>query len=128
MSDDAPSAVLTGTLRRSLNLSRPDDIYNAIVDAHKGLSDEQCRAFDARLILRIAPAVARAAAESGVATRPGVRSTPATWMWICPMAVAMTRTCTRWISRWPNCRSASHPNWSSTLRGLMSTNATAWGA
>jgi hypothetical protein len=38
-------------LRRTLNLARPDDIYNAIVDAHKGLDDEQCRAFDARLIL-----------------------------------------------------------------------------
>ena len=38
-------------LRRTLNLARPDDVYNAIVDAHKGLGDEQCRAFDARLIL-----------------------------------------------------------------------------
>jgi Protein of unknown function (DUF2783) len=38
-------------LRRTLNLAHPDDIYNAIVDAHKELSDEQCRAVDARLIL-----------------------------------------------------------------------------
>ena len=38
-------------LRRTLNLTRPDDVYNAIVDAHKGLSDEQGRDFDARLIL-----------------------------------------------------------------------------
>ncbi len=38
-------------LRRTLNLARPDDVYNAVVDAHKGLDDEQCRAFDARLIL-----------------------------------------------------------------------------
>lgn len=38
-------------LRRTLNLARPDDVYNAIIDAHKGLSDERCRAFDARLIL-----------------------------------------------------------------------------
>ena len=38
-------------LRRNLNLAHPDDVYNALVDAHKGLSDEQCRAFDARLIL-----------------------------------------------------------------------------
>ena len=30
-------------LRRTLNLARPDDVYNAIVDAHKGLTDEQCR-------------------------------------------------------------------------------------
>jgi Protein of unknown function (DUF2783) len=38
-------------LRRTLNLVHPDDIYNAIVDAHKQLTDEQCRTFDARLIL-----------------------------------------------------------------------------
>ena len=38
-------------LRRTLNLARPDDVYNAIVDAHKDLTDEQCRDFDARLIL-----------------------------------------------------------------------------
>jgi hypothetical protein len=44
----------TGALRRSLNLARPDDVYNAIVDAHRDLSDEQCRAFDARLILLLA--------------------------------------------------------------------------
>ena len=38
-------------LRRTPNLAKPDDIYNAIIDVHKGLSDEQCRDFDARLIL-----------------------------------------------------------------------------
>ncbi len=43
--------VSTGALRRTLNLARPDDVYNAIVDAHKGLDDAQCRDFDARLIL-----------------------------------------------------------------------------
>jgi hypothetical protein len=42
---------MAGALRRTLNLGNPDDIYNAIVNAHKGLTDEQCRAFDARLIL-----------------------------------------------------------------------------
>ena len=41
----------TGALRHTLNLARPDDVYTAIVDAHKGLSDEQGRAFDARLVL-----------------------------------------------------------------------------
>ena len=46
--------ITTGALRRTLNLARPDDVYNAIVDAHRGLSDEQCRAFDARLILLLA--------------------------------------------------------------------------
>ena len=42
---------MESALQRTLNLDNPDDIYNAIVDAHKGLTDEQCRAFDARLIL-----------------------------------------------------------------------------
>jgi len=41
-------------LKRNLNLAWPDEIYNAIVDAHKGLDDEQARAFDARLILLLA--------------------------------------------------------------------------
>jgi hypothetical protein len=36
------------------DITRPDDVYNAIVDAHRDLSDEQCRAFDARLILLLA--------------------------------------------------------------------------
>ncbi|NQW51191.1 MAG: DUF2783 domain-containing protein [Rhodospirillales bacterium] len=44
----------TGALRRTLNIARPDDVYNAIVDAHRDLTDEQCRAFDARLILLLA--------------------------------------------------------------------------
>ena len=42
---------MEGALRRTLNLAKPDDVYNALVDAHKRLSDEECRAFDARLIL-----------------------------------------------------------------------------
>lgn len=42
---------MEGALRRTLNLAKPDDVYNALVDAHKGLSEEECRAFDARLIL-----------------------------------------------------------------------------
>jgi hypothetical protein len=41
-------------LKRNLNLARPDDVYNAIIDAHKGLDDEQARAFDAKLILLLA--------------------------------------------------------------------------
>ena len=42
---------MEGTLRRTLNLAKPDDVYNALVDAHTGLSDDECRAFDARLLL-----------------------------------------------------------------------------
>lgn len=41
-------------LKRTLNLVRPDDVYEAIVDAHKGLDDAQCQALDARLILLLA--------------------------------------------------------------------------
>jgi hypothetical protein len=41
----------SGALRRTLNLERPDEIYNAIVEAHRDLDDEQCRALDAGLIL-----------------------------------------------------------------------------
>lgn len=44
----------TGALRRTLNLARPDDIYNAIVEAHRGLDEAACRDFDARLILLLA--------------------------------------------------------------------------
>lgn len=60
MSDDTSAASSggaaspRGALRRTLNLARPDDVYNAIVDAHKDLDDAQCRAFDARLILLLA--------------------------------------------------------------------------
>lgn len=42
---------MDGALRRTLNLTNPDDVYNAIVDAHKDLDERQCQAFDARLIL-----------------------------------------------------------------------------
>lgn len=45
---------VAGALRRTLNFVQPDDIYNAIVDAHRDLDDAQCRAFDARLILLLA--------------------------------------------------------------------------
>ena len=41
----------SGALRRTLNLARPDEVYNAIVDAHKGMTDEQVREYDAKLIL-----------------------------------------------------------------------------
>lgn len=41
-------------LRGTLNIARPDDVYNAIVEAYRGLDDAQCRALDARLILLLA--------------------------------------------------------------------------
>ena len=38
-------------LSRTLNLARPDDVYNAVVEAHKGLNDDEARLLDAKLIL-----------------------------------------------------------------------------
>ena len=33
------------------NIAAPDDIYEALVSAHEGLTDEESAAFNARLIL-----------------------------------------------------------------------------
>ncbi|QQS14105.1 MAG: DUF2783 domain-containing protein [Rhodospirillales bacterium] len=41
-------------LKTDLNLARPDDVYNLIVDAHKDLDDAGARAFQAKLILLLA--------------------------------------------------------------------------
>ncbi len=62
-------------LKREPNLASPDDVYNLVVDAHKGLDEAQCRALDARLILLLANHVgdesvireAIAAARAGLA-------------------------------------------------------------
>ncbi len=61
-------------LRRDLNLARPDDVYNLLVDAHKGLDEAQSRAFDARLILLLANQVGDEAAirEAIDAARAGL--------------------------------------------------------
>ena len=76
MSDDTSAAASTGALRRTLNLAHPDDVYNAIVDAHKDLDDAQCRALDARLILLLANHVGDEAAirEALVAARSSVEA------------------------------------------------------
>ena len=58
-------------LRHDLNLARPDDVYNLIVDAHKGLDDAQCRAFDARLILLLLSAIT--AVYFAIAVRAGTQ-------------------------------------------------------
>ena len=42
------------TLKHELNLARPDDVYNLIVDAHKGLSPEQSEKLNAALVLLLA--------------------------------------------------------------------------
>lgn len=36
------------------NLDAPDDFYEALIEAHQGLSTEQSHAFNARLILVLA--------------------------------------------------------------------------
>ena len=41
-------------LQRNLNLTDPDRIYNAIIDAHRGLSDADSMALNARLVLLLA--------------------------------------------------------------------------
>jgi hypothetical protein len=54
LKEKAMAEAAFGALRRTLNLGRPDEVYNAIVDAHRDLTEEQCRAFDAGLILLLA--------------------------------------------------------------------------
>jgi hypothetical protein len=36
------------------NLASPDDFYEALIDVHRGLTDEQSAALNARLILLLA--------------------------------------------------------------------------
>jgi uncharacterized protein DUF2783 len=42
------------TLSTSSNFSRPDDAFRAIVEAHRGLTDEQSADLDAALVLILA--------------------------------------------------------------------------
>lgn len=41
-------------LQRELNLANADDIYGAIIDAHRGLSEAESAALNARLVLLLA--------------------------------------------------------------------------
>ena len=43
-----------GTLAIEPRITRPDDFYEALIKAHRGLSDEQSRQLNARLILVLA--------------------------------------------------------------------------
>jgi hypothetical protein len=38
-------------LNTNPNIERPDDFYEALIDLHRGLTDEQSRQLNARLIL-----------------------------------------------------------------------------
>jgi Protein of unknown function (DUF2783) len=44
----------TMTLNTEPNLSRPDDFYQTLIDAHRGLSDEQSVKLNAKLVLLLA--------------------------------------------------------------------------
>jgi hypothetical protein len=42
------------TLDTTLRLAAPDDFYQALIDLHRGLTDEQSQLVNARLILLLA--------------------------------------------------------------------------
>jgi Protein of unknown function (DUF2783) len=42
------------TLNTEVNLSKPDDFYQALIDAHRGLSEEQSVKLNAKLVLLLA--------------------------------------------------------------------------
>lgn len=45
---------MTEKLETGLRIARPDDFYEALIEAHRGLSDAQSRQLNARLILILA--------------------------------------------------------------------------
>jgi hypothetical protein len=49
-----PAAPPTMKLNTEPNLASPDDFYEALIDMHRGLTDEQSAAVNARLILLLA--------------------------------------------------------------------------
>jgi hypothetical protein len=45
---------MTSKLSLDLNIGEPDDFYEALIETHRGLSDEESRHLNARLILVLA--------------------------------------------------------------------------
>ncbi|MBL6601017.1 MAG: DUF2783 domain-containing protein [Alphaproteobacteria bacterium] len=45
---------MTEKLETDLRIARPDDFYEALIETHRGLSDEESRQLNARLILILA--------------------------------------------------------------------------
>lgn len=45
---------MTDRLFTDLRIARPDDFYEALIEAHRDLSDEESRRLNARLILILA--------------------------------------------------------------------------
>lgn len=62
------------TLRTEDRIDRPDDLYQALVDAHDGLTDVESRQLNARLILLLANHIGDDAvlAEAAAAARASV--------------------------------------------------------
>ena len=48
------SNTTSAALVTSSNLEAPDDFYEALIEAHQGLTTEQSHAFNARLVLVLA--------------------------------------------------------------------------
>ncbi|MBM3539839.1 MAG: DUF2783 domain-containing protein [Alphaproteobacteria bacterium] len=45
---------MTGRLRTETAFANPDDFYDALIEAHRGLSEEQSAQLNAKLILLLA--------------------------------------------------------------------------
>jgi hypothetical protein len=64
-----------GDLRTQLGLDAPDDFYQALIEAHDGLSDAQSDLLNAKLVLLLANHIGDGAvlAEALAAAREGIR-------------------------------------------------------
>ena len=45
---------MTTNLKSAPRLTRPDDVYQVLIDAHRDLTPEQSQAFNSRLVLLLA--------------------------------------------------------------------------
>ncbi|MDM0056864.1 DUF2783 domain-containing protein [Variovorax fucosicus] len=54
MKDSAMPHATATQLTTAANLEAPDDFYQALIEAHQGLSTQESHAFNARLILVLA--------------------------------------------------------------------------
>ena len=63
------------SLKIDPNLSAPDEFYEALLDAHEGLSEEESERLNARLILLLANHIGDRAvlAEAIAAARAGIK-------------------------------------------------------
>lgn len=63
-------------LRTQLGLDAPDDFYQALIEAHNGLSDSQSELLNAKLVLLLANHIGDSAVltEALVAAREGISS------------------------------------------------------